>query len=231
MRFTNIIFDFDGTLTDSRRDIAGAQLWALQQLGVDSYREEDLYPLIGKPLHDTFASLLPHDQHSRIPEAIALYAEYYPPRALDTTVLFPGVRETLTALRQQGHRLAIASTKKGAGILRATEFFGITAFFDQLQGSDGIPFKPAPDVLHLILRAQGWDRQETIMVGDTDSDLQAGRAAGVATCAVTYGSLTREQLAVHRPDFFVEHFAELPAVVSGEMATFVPANRMSQDHP
>ncbi len=231
MRFTNIIFDFDGTLTDSRRDIAGAQLWALRQLGVHSYREEDLYPLIGKPLHDTFASLLPDHQHGRIPEAIALYAEYYPPRALDTTVLFPGVRETLTVLRQRGHRLAIASTKKGAGILRATEFFGITAFFDQLQGSDGIPFKPAPDVLHLILDAQGWDRRETIMVGDTDGDLQAGRAAGVATCAVTYGSLTREQLAAHRPDFFVEHFSELPAVVSGETAAFEPGKHKRQDHP
>jgi phosphoglycolate phosphatase len=69
------------------------------------------------------------------------------------------------------------------------------------------------------------------MVGDTDSDLQAGRAAGVATCAVTYGSLTREQLAAHRPDFFVEHFAELPAVVSGEVAACAPANRTRQDHP
>jgi phosphoglycolate phosphatase len=231
MRFINIIFDFDGTLTDSRRDIAGAQLWALRRLGVSHYQEEDLYPLIGKPLYDTFASLLPDDQHGRIPEAIALYAEYYPPRALDTTVLFPGVRETLTALRQRGHRLAIASTKKGAGILRATDHFGITTFFDQLQGSDGVPFKPAPDVLHLILRAQGWDRQETIMVGDTEGDLQAGRAAGVATCAVTYGSLTREQLAAHQPDFLVDHFTELPAVVSGETAPFEPGNTMRQDRP
>ena len=102
MRFTNIIFDFDGTLTDSRRDIAGAQLWAFRSSGFDDYREEDLYRLIGKPLQETFASLLPRDHHGRIPDAIALYAEYYPPRALDTTILFPGVRETLTALRSAG---------------------------------------------------------------------------------------------------------------------------------
>jgi phosphoglycolate phosphatase len=215
MRYPNIIFDFDGTLTDSRRDIAGAQLWALQQLGFDGFREEDIYPLIGMPLQETFARLLPVSHHARIPEAIAFYAEYYPPRALLTTTLFPGVRETLHLLRAQGHRLAVASTKRGAGILRATEHFGITGFFDRLQGSEGIAFKPAPDVLHAVLEGQGWSPGATLMVGDTDADILAGRAAGVATCAVTYGALTASQLAAHHPDFLIDSLTELPGIAGG----------------
>lgn len=212
MTFRNIIFDFDGTLTDSRRDIAGAQLWALQQLGHRDIREEDLYPLIGKPLHDTFARVLPGEAHHQIPEAIALYAEYYPPRALMTTVLFPDVRETLTLLRERGHRLAVASTKKGQGILRATEHFGITALFERLQGSEDLPFKPAPDVVLAILHSLDWSPAETLMVGDTDADILAGRSAGVATCGVTYGSLSRDALMAFQPDFMLDGISGLPPV-------------------
>ena len=212
MYYRNIIFDFDGTLTDSRRDIAGAQLWALRTLGFEAYREEDLYSLIGKPLHETFSRLLPEAHHHRIPEVMALYAEYYPPRALQTTVLFPGVRETLTLLRSRGHRLAVASTKKGAGIKRATDHFGITELFDRLQGSDGIPFKPAPDVLLAILSHLNWNPSETLMVGDTDADILAGKNAGVTTCAVTYGALTHEELLEYRPDFVIHRMDELPVL-------------------
>jgi phosphoglycolate phosphatase len=215
MRFPNIIFDFDGTLTDSRRDIAGAQLQALRALGFDGYREEEVYRLIGKPLQETFARLLPREYHDRIPEAIAFYAEYYPPRALETTILFPGVRETLEALKTRGHRLAVASTKKGIGILRATEHFGITGLFDRLQGSEGIAFKPSPDVIQAVLENQGWRPEETLMVGDTDADILAGKAAGVATCAVTYGALTAEELRALHPDFVITTFTELPGIAGG----------------
>ena len=81
LQVKNIIFDLDGTLVDSKRDIAAAQRWVLVQLGVHSYKPEELYPLIGKPLSETFSTLLPADLHERIPEAIELYKDYYPPRA------------------------------------------------------------------------------------------------------------------------------------------------------
>ncbi len=226
MVYRNIIFDFDGTLTDSRRDIAGAQVWALRQLGFSTHREEDLYPLIGKPLHETFARVLPETHHHRIPDVMKLYAEYYPPRALQTTVLFPGVRETLVSLQSRGHRLAVASTKRGEGITRATDHFGITGLFDRLQGSEGIPFKPAPDVILAILSACAWDPAETLMVGDTDADVQAGRNAGVHTCAVTYGSLSREELLAHHPEYIITQISGLlPIVETGADRLTYPASK------
>jgi phosphoglycolate phosphatase-like HAD superfamily hydrolase len=209
MRYRNVIFDFDGTLTDSRRDIAGAQLWALRQMGFDGYQEEDLYPLIGKSLKETFEHILPPAHHHRISEAIALYAEYYPPRALQSTVLFPGVRETLSVLRSRGHRLAVASTKKGEGIRRATEQFGITGEFERLQGSENMAFKPAPDVILAILSHLAWDPHETVMVGDSDVDILAGRNAGVDSCAVTYGSLSRTELLLLHPEYILDRISDL----------------------
>ncbi|MDP2884199.1 MAG: HAD-IA family hydrolase [Ignavibacteria bacterium] len=206
---TNIIFDLDGTLVDSKRDIAGAQLWVLHQLGVDSYQLEDIYPLIGKPLTETFATLLPPALHHRIAEAAELYKTYYPPRALETTTLFPNVRETLDALRTRGIRLATATTKLTPGTRRVLTHFGIDGYFDQIQGSDNIPFKPDPFIINKILEDQLWGRTETLMVGDTDNDIHAGKRAGIPTCGVTYGSLSKEQIRQHKPDFIIDSIPEL----------------------
>ena len=216
----NIIFDFDGTLTDSRRDIAGTQLLVLHRLGVHTLREEDLYPFIGKPLEDTFRAVLPAALHHLIPEAAGLYSAEYPSRSLSTTTLFPGVREGLMELRAMGCRLAVASTKRGPGILRATDHFGITHLFDRLQGSEDIPFKPDPAIIHLILRELGWDPAETLIAGDSDNDIRAGMAAGIATCGVSYGAWTRTRLSALHPDYLIDSFPELLPIVA---ASFLQA--------
>lgn len=205
----NIIFDFDGTLSDSREDIASAQLWVLERLGVTGVTKETLFPHIGKSLQETFGELLPSSLHSRIPEAVELYAEYYPPRSLVTTSLFPGVRETLEQLTGCGKKLAIASTKRGSGLIRAAGHFGITQFFVQLQGSDNLPYKPDPALLLKILRDQHWDPRETLMVGDTLYDILAGRRAGLATCGVTYGALTEQEMRLAGPDHLISRFRDL----------------------
>jgi HAD superfamily hydrolase (TIGR01509 family) len=205
----NIIFDLDGTLVDSKRDIAAAQHWVLGQLGIHSYRPEELYPLIGKPLAETFAALLPADLHQRIPEATELYKNHYPPRALETTTLFPGVKETLETLRTRGIRLATATTKLSAGTRRVLTHFGIAELFAQIQGSDNIPFKPDPFIITKILEEQSWTKSETLMVGDTDNDIMAGKRANIPTCGVTYGSLTKAQMEQLNPDILIHSLPEL----------------------
>jgi HAD superfamily hydrolase (TIGR01509 family) len=214
MRFRNIIFDFDGTLIDSRNDIAGAQLWVLNQLGVTHYRLEELFPHIGKSLQVTFTHLLPPAMHHQIDQAVGMYREYYLPRALLTTTLFPGVRGTLDALQARGVRMAVASTKKELQLRRVAEHFTITRYFVQLQGSDDIPYKPDPFIVKKIIAEQKWDPGETLMVGDTDNDILAGQRAGIATCAVTYGSLTEEQVKAFSPDYVIRRLPELLGVAA-----------------
>jgi len=205
----NVIFDVDGTLVDSKRDIAAAQHWVLQQLGVHTYAPEDLYPLIGKSLTETFAALLPTDLQHRIPEAAELYKAQYPPRALLTTALFPGVQETIEALRARGIRLATATTKLSAGTRRVLTHFGIAQHFAQIQGSDDMPFKPDPFIITKILEDQSWEKSETLMVGDTDNDIFAGKRAGTPTCGVTYGSLTKQQIQKLDPDIMIDSLRDL----------------------
>jgi len=114
--------------------------------------------------------------------------------------------------------MAVASTKKGPGILRATNHFGITRLFVQLQGSEHLPFKPDPSIVLKILSDQGWKAHETLLVGDSDNDLVAGRAAGTLTCGVTYGAWSRQQLETLDPDYLIDTFSELEGITAAAAA-------------
>jgi phosphoglycolate phosphatase-like HAD superfamily hydrolase len=213
MKIRNIIFDVDGTLLDSKRDIAGAQNWVLQQLGIDRYRREDLYPYIGKTLQEIFSLLLPESLHHRIPEAAAMYREYYRPRALETTVLFPNVETTVAKLRNWGISLAVATTKSSETTRKMLKHFHIDEYFSQIQGTDEMPYKPDPFIIDKIFSEQLWERTETLMVGDTDKDIETGQNAGIFTCGVTYGSMIRQQLEKYRSDYIIENIQELLILV------------------
>ena len=210
----NIVFDVDGTLLDSRRDIANAQLWVLRQLGVERFTEEDIYPHIGKSLQETFTFLLPERLHPRIPEAAVMYRDYYRPRALATTTLFPGVKETIEILRLRDLRLATATIKSSETTKRVLSHFGIADSFAQLQGTDGMPHKPNPAILNKIMRDQGWKQDETIMVGDTDRDIEMGGDAGVRTCGVTYGTFSRSQMEAAHPTWIIDSFPQILSVLA-----------------
>jgi phosphoglycolate phosphatase len=213
MGFKSIIFDFDGTLVDSKWDIAHAQLWVLQQLGIQCYREEDLFQHIGTPLEMTFTALLPRSLHHRVRDAARMYSEYYETRSLQTTKLFPGVKQTLRILHNHRKGLAVASIKRSLNIKQIADQLRIGTFFAQLQGSEFASPKPDPAILHMILEAQGWESGDTLMVGDTASDILAGKNAGMSTCAVTYGSSSRERLEAFNPDYIIAGFPEILSIV------------------
>ena len=92
---------------------------------------------------------------------------------------------------------------------------GLDRFFDAVLGTDGIPHKPAPDLLLLCARTVEREPSRGLMIGDTDRDLQAGRAAGMRTCGVTWGVLGAEGLRPHAPDFLISRFSELIPIVNG----------------
>jgi len=204
-----VIFDVDGTLIDSKRDIADAQLWVLKQLGVEGYSQEDIYPHIGRPLTETFKDLLPQDLHARISEAKRMYIAHYRPRALDTTTLFPGVEETLAALHERKIGMAVATTKSYATADRVLKHFGIRRYFAQVQGTDDTPAKPDPYVVNRILKNQRWPAATTVMVGDSEVDILCAHNAGIAAWAVTWGSIAESRAIELGADRIVRVMIEL----------------------
>ena len=120
--------------------------------------------------------------------------------------MYPGVPEALAALA--GHKST--ATTKGTPTTRAVlEQFGLIQYFDHVQGTDGFPYKPAPDVILTALAALGARPEDCLMVGDSPADMEAGRRAGVKTCAVRYGYGKPEDLARFTPDFWIDDLRAL----------------------
>ncbi len=203
-----VVFDLDGTLVDSRLDIASSVNQALRAAGAPEVPAGRIIPLIGEPLSGILEHLLPPDLKDRLPVAVEAYKAHYFDHCFDRSRLYPGVRECLERMR--GLCLAVATTKMTYMAVRLVEAAGLASYFSLVQGSEGIPYKPDPEVLRIVLRKTGKPAARSWMVGDTVYDIQAGKAAGMRTCAVTYGIGSREALEREKPDLLVGSLSELP---------------------
>jgi phosphoglycolate phosphatase len=205
-RFRAYLFDIDGTLLDSARDICGAIQQTLEPTGCPPLTFEYLRGFIGLHLIDCFSDVLPHYTPAQMDELVQIYREHYPARGHTLTSVYPGVVETLSALDA---RKTTATTKGTKGSRAILEQFGLLPYFDHIQGTDGFPCKPAPDVILRGMEALGAKPEDTLMVGDAPSDMIAGKRAGVKTCAVRYGYGKPEELALHEPDYWISDLREL----------------------
>lgn len=203
-----VVFDLDGTLVDSRLDIAASVNEALRAAGAPEVPADQVIPLIGEPLSGILGRLLPPDLRDRVPAAVEAYKAHYFHHCFDRSRLYPGVRECLE--RMKGLCLAVATTKMTYMAVRLVDAAGLASYFDLVQGSEGIPYKPHPEVLNIVLRKTGKRAGRSWMVGDTVYDIQAGRAAGMRTCAVTYGIGSKNALERESPDLVVGSLVELP---------------------
>jgi HAD superfamily hydrolase (TIGR01509 family) len=205
-RFHAYLFDIDGTLLDSARDICGAIQQTLEPTGCPPLTFEYLRGFIGLHLIDCFSEVLPHYTPQQMDQLVQNYRALYPARGHTLTSIYPGVAETLAKLEG---RKTTATTKGTNGSRQILEQFGLLPYFDHVQGTDGFPCKPAPDVILRGIEALGASPSETLMVGDAPSDIIAGKRAGVKTCAVRYGYGKPEELARLEPDYWVSDLREL----------------------
>jgi phosphoglycolate phosphatase len=205
-RFQAYLFDIDGTLLDSARDICGAIQQTLEPTGCRPLTFEYLRGFIGLHLVDCFSDALPHYSSQQMDELVEIYRKHYPARGHKLTTIYPGVAEALAALDAPK---TTATTKGTNGSRAILEQFGLLPYFAHVQGTDGFPCKPAPDVILRGMQALGIPAEDCLMVGDAPSDMIAGKRAGVKTCAVRYGYGKQEELAQSAPDFWVSDLREL----------------------
>ena len=198
--FRYYLFDVDGTLVDSAEDICGAIQGVLLKTPQKNVPFEFLKSYIGRHLLDLFQDLFPHHTSEQHEVLISEYRTLYPARNHSCTRLFPGVSQVLAALPG----LKSTATTKGTPTTRAVlEKFGLLPYFHHVQGTDGFPAKPNPDVVHKALQALGGNPEECLFIGDAAADMEAARRAGVKSCAVTYGYGKKEDLARWEPDFWM----------------------------
>lgn len=211
-----VMLDLDGTLTDSTGGIAQTFNTTLGEAGYPMQPDSAIVPMIGLPLATMFERFVPPDEHAVIPELIAAYRTLYAERAIPNAQLFPEVADTLRQLRDAGLLLTIASSKTSPVSRQVLAVCGIEDLFTLIMGNDCVQrLKPDPEMLLLTLEQLGYTADQSIMVGDSVHDIHMGKAAGVRTCAVTYGAGSRAELEAMEPEFVIDKFSELLQVVLG----------------
>jgi phosphoglycolate phosphatase len=205
-QFPVYLFDVDGTLLDSAADICGAIQEVLGASAPVNVSDEFLRTYIGRHLYDLFRDLFPDSTREHMDAMIADYRIRYLARCHASTKPYPGISEALAAL--PGRKST--ATTKGTPTTRAVlEMFGLLPYFDHVQGTDGFPAKPEPNVIVASLEVFGVRPEDCLFIGDSPTDMEAGRRAGVKTCGVLWGYGRREEMARWEPDYWVKRPSEL----------------------
>jgi phosphoglycolate phosphatase len=205
-----LIFDLDGTLVDSKLDLAHAVNATRTHLGMTPLENERVYSYVGNGAPVLIRRVLGNQaSEAEVEEALEFFLEYYREHYLDYTTLYPGVKESLGRLRAAGKRMAVL-TNKPVGISRAiVDGLGVHDHFFQVYGGNSFDFKkPNPIGVDALIKEAGAEREHTLMIGDSSVDVQTGRNAGITCCGVTYG-FQPETLAEPAPDLLVDRMEEL----------------------
>ena len=211
--FPVYLFDVDGTLMDSAADICGAIRKVIEARRRTDVSEAFLRRYIGRHLRDLFLDLEFPSQ--AIDGMIAEYRETYLARKHGSTSVFPGIAEMLAGL---GGRKSTATIKSSPTTRAVLDQFGLLSYFDHVQGTDGFPAKPEPDVLLKSMELFGVRAEDCLLVGDSPTDMEAGRRAGVRTCAVRWGYGDADAMAKWSPDYWIGHPRELALLQSVPLA-------------
>lgn len=209
MKFKNIIFDFDGTLADTAELTVETMLRTNILMNLPEVSADVCKSMIGYRLEEIPSILWPGI--SGLSERYAAtFREIYKSTKEDFKVrTYPGVHDTLTDFKRNGIRMAIASSRSKVSLMELCSKLHIDNYFQMVVGgSDVKNGKPAPDPVNLILSAQGWDKDETLVVGDMNVDILMGKAAGTATCGVIFGNGTVAELENAGADYIISDFSE-----------------------
>ncbi len=214
MRFKLLVFDWDGTLVDSQARIVGSFHNAIADLALPKRSSAQITHVIGLSLEIAIATLFPEaspQQHSLLGQA---YRHNFFNAPAKASPLFPGVVDGLHAFQKAGYDLAVATGKSRQGLYQALAETELKKLFHSTRTADDTCSKPNPQMLHEIMDELVVSPNETLMIGDTDYDLQMAQNASVASVAVTYGMHDKTRLLACKPLICIDSFSELQTWLS-----------------
>lgn len=180
-----ILFDLDGTLTDSGEGIINCAILALEHFGLPVPSREEMRVFVGPPLHETFVRFgVPKDKAE---EAVAVYRSRYIPIGKYENTPYPGIRELLEALKAEGHKLYVATSKPEQMSVDILEHFDLAKYFDQICGATMDTSRTNKEAVIAYLLEQNGRADNMVMVGDTKFDVIGAKAHGIPTVGVSWG--------------------------------------------
>lgn len=209
-----VIFDFDGTIADTRKAIVVAKQKTMEQLGLEVMDEETCASTIGLSAKRGFQATYPDLTEQELDKCVTAYRaifdeikEEYPP------VLFPELTDTLEWMKEKGIVTTIATSRNNASLAEFLSRLGLEKYFSYaLGGQDTEQLKPHPQPVQKTLEDLNFRAEETLVIGDMWMDIEMGKGAGTYTCGVTYGNSDRETLLKAGADYVIDRISEVKGI-------------------
>ena len=201
-----IMFDLDGTLADTGPDLADAVNFTRAHFKLEPLPNALVYSHVGYGVEHLLKHSLPEQQPFQ--EVMRLFLGRYENHLLDKTVLYPGVLPALDGFRDK--RRVVVTNKMHRLSVAIIRGLGVEDRFDAILGGDSVSDKkPHPALLNEVLQRYQVPPAKALMVGDGETDVEAGKRAGVVTCGVTYGLGNANDLRAAQPDFLIDDLIQL----------------------
>ncbi len=207
-----LIFDLDGTLIDSRLDLAHSVNAARGAMGMPPVSHELIYSYVGNGAPVLIRRAMgPDASEEAVAAALAFFLDYYKQHAVEYTKLYPGVQNALEQLHAAGHHIAVLTNKPVRISKSIIEHFGLSPLIVCTYGGNSFEYKkPHPIGIETLRQELGVGPEETWMIGDSGVDVQTARNAGVPVCGVTYG-FQPESFREFPPDVLVDRMEDFAA--------------------
>ena len=197
-----MIFDLDGTLIESKWDIAQSVNFTLAELGLPERPIEDIFGFVGDGVKRLLRLAVGEGNQAKFDEALKIFRGYYLEHCLDRTSFYPGIEPMLQHFIHKDK--AIATNKSIEYTRVILNGLGPQHFRYMVGGDNGFGLKPEPGMLLHILEKTGASKERTVLVGDSTNDINGGHNAGIRVCAVGYGMGNRAKMEACQPDWFIE---------------------------
>ena len=218
-----ILYDLDGTLVDTRRDIADSANHVRVMNGLKRLDDEEIWPWVGQGLTHLIRRCLATEDHKLIAQGAKTYRSYYKKHMLDKSALYPGAREFLELFR--GKNQAVITNKPNPFAVKLLqELFISRYFFRVIAGDSEFPHKPDTASTLALMKLAKVSANEVLWVGDSPVDIQTARTAGVDVVVLSHGFVERAKLKAAKPDGLFKDFRELVNFAKKEL--FGPKGRL-----
>ena len=188
----SILFDLDGTLTDSGEGIMNCAIYALEYYGLPIPSREELRTIVGPPLHQSFVRFGVSEAEAE--NAVEKYRERYVPIGAYENTPYPGIRELLEKLQKEGHRLYVATSKPEGMSIDILKHFDLDKYFTRICGASMDTSRSSKDAVIAYLLHECGAQENAVMVGDTAFDVLGAKAHGIPTIGVSWGYGTVEDM-------------------------------------
>lgn len=212
--YNTVLFDLDGTISDSGRGITNSVKYSLEKFGIEESDYEKLKRFVGPPLYDSYESFYGFS-HEKAVKAVGYYREYYNADGIFELELYDGIIDLLKYIQESGRKIILATSKPEIYAEKIAEHFGFKEYFDNISGSllDGRRVKKAEVIAYALESAGITNTTNCIMIGDRDYDIIGAKAFGMDSIGVTYGYGTKAELADAGATYIVDKAEEIKNII------------------